>query len=72
METMMGWQDYPPPTLDKWNRMSLSEQFETVFHPSACNQHKNSKASVDPSRSKPSDLPYFIRIVTRRKRKEAN
>ena len=51
-------------TLEKWNSMSLSEQYELVFHPSKFVAGKQ-KSSVDPSRQKPVDVPYFIRLVTR-------
>lgn len=39
-----------------WRDMSLTEQYEAVF------------GGGDPSRQKLRDLPYFIRIVTRKKR----
>lgn len=60
----------PQLTLEKWNKMSIEQQFEMVFHPQNLSIISGKqKSSVDPSRSKPSDLPYFIRIVTRKDEK---
>ena len=42
-------------TSEKWKKMSLNEQYEAVFGPN------------DPSRRKLRDLPYLVRIVTRKK-----
>ena len=66
--------------LQKWNRMSLSEQYETVFNNqnynvggfSCCSKHQDmiqysSQSRLrDPSRRKPQELPYFVRIVSRK------
>jgi hypothetical protein len=41
-------------TLEKWKSFSLNERYEVVFGPS------------DPSRKKFKDLPYQIRIVSRK------
>lgn len=46
---------FPPLTLEKWNKLTLTEQYEMVFHP-----------NKDPAKSKPSEVPYFIRVVNRR------
>ena len=45
-------------TLDKWRRMSLTEQYEIVF--------SSQQSFKDPSRSKPQELPYFVRVVSRK------
>jgi hypothetical protein len=50
--------DVPLParlTLEAWKQMSLTEQYETVF------------GSNDPSRRKLRDLPYSVRIVSRKR-----
>ena len=47
-------------TSDKWKKMSLNEQYEAVFGPN------------DPSRRKLRDLPYLVRIVTRKKLMQVN
>lgn len=41
----------------RWRGMSINEQYEAVFG-----------GSGDPSRQKLRDLPYFVRIVTRKRR----
>ena len=48
-----------PPCMSaaRWRDMSLNEQYEAVFG-----------GSGDPSRQKLRDLPYFVRIVTRKRR----
>ena len=54
-------------TLEKWDSMSLTEQYEMVFHPAQLSgKQKSTSLSVDPSRQKPADLPYSIRLATRR------
>jgi hypothetical protein len=45
-------------TLEKWNRMTLEEQYELVF--------SSNSGFKDPSRRKPNELPYFVRLVSRR------
>ena len=45
----------PLMTSEKWKKMSLNEQYEAVFGPN------------DPSRRKLRDLPYLVRIVTRKR-----
>ena len=45
--------------LEKWNKMTLTEQYELVF--SNFNQSFH-----DPSRRKPKELPYFLRVVCRK------
>lgn len=46
-----------PPCMSaaRWRQMSVSEQYEAVF------------GSCDPSRQKLKDLPYFVRIVSRKR-----
>mmetsp|Transcript_31899 Transcript_31899/g.48875 ORF Transcript_31899/g.48875 Transcript_31899/m.48875 type:complete len:87 (+) Transcript_31899:2875-3135(+) len=61
-------------TLEKWNAMSLTEQYEVVFsspstsgrNPSSNATHKYGSQSSfpDPSRRKPEELPYFVRVVS--------
>ena len=46
-------------TLEKWNRMTLEEQYELVFS-------SNSQGFKDPSRRKPHEIPYFVRLVSRK------
>lgn len=48
-----------PPCMSaaRWRDMSINEQYEAVFG-----------GSGDPSRQKLRDLPYFVRIVTRKRR----
>lgn len=64
-------------TLEKWNNMSLSQQFEMVFSSNTYKQqnpekqkyqqHQNTfNQCIDPSRRKPHELPYFLRIVSRK------
>ena len=43
-------------TTSAWSKMTLSQQYETVFGP-----------GIDPSRKKLSELPYFIAIESRKK-----
>ena len=50
----------PLMTSDKWKKMSLTEQYEAVFGPN------------DPSRRKLRDLPYLVRIVSRKKLMKAS
>ena len=45
----------PMMTSEKWKKMSLNEQYEAVFGPN------------DPSRKKLRDLPYLVRIVSRKR-----
>jgi len=44
----------------RWREMSINEQYEAVFG-----------GSCDPSRQKLKDLPYFVRIVSRKKKVSA-
>lgn len=64
-------------TLEKWNNMSLSQQFEMVFSSHSLqqqnpekqkyqHQHTTLNQCIDPSRRKPHELPYFIRVVSRK------
>ena len=48
-----------PPCMNatRWKQMSLSEQYEAVFG-----------GSCDPSRQKLKDLPYFVRVVSRKRK----
>ena len=50
----------PLMTSEKWKKMSLNEQYEAVFGPN------------DPSRRKLRDLPYLVRIVTRKRQMRVN
>ena len=43
---------------ERYKKLSLSEQYEAVFGP------------IDPSRHKLRDLPYLVRIVTRKRGKD--
>ena len=62
-------------SLEKWNSMSLTEQYEFVFS-SAASGSKNPSLQAsnprynpqfsDPSRKKPQELPYFVRVVSRK------
>lgn len=50
----------PCMTADKWQKMSLSEQYEAVF------------GAGDPSRQKLKDLPYYVRIVSRKRKQPSS
>lgn len=47
-------------TSDKWKKLSQIEQYEMVF------------GSSDPSRRKLKDVPYFIRLVSKKRAKRVS
>lgn len=73
-------------TLEKWNNMSLSQQFEMVFssHNYSRGTHQQNPEKqkflhqhsfnhcIDPSRRKPHELPYFLRVVSRKQMQEGS